>query len=146
MIKEAYVSFEVAKLLKEKGFSENTVCKYADVGGIIEKWYDDYRERVLRFDWEEGYLIEPSIEPKDQYEIIGDTISAPTHQMAMAWLREVYDINIDVVSIWEQKRWEYQIYIITPTTSNCPYKDDTLYMTYEEAVEVALKYSLENLV
>ena len=64
MITEDYVSFETAKLMKEKGFDENTICKYADVGGITEKWYDDYRERIVRFDWEEGYLIEPLRESK----------------------------------------------------------------------------------
>lgn len=122
MIKEAYCFFEVAKLLKEKGFNEPTWTCYIE-------------HEIFHYDY-----------TSSNSELIDGVISAPTHQMAMAWLREVYDINIDVVSIWNQKRWEYQIYIITPTTSKCPYKDDTLYMSYEEAVEAALIYTLENLV
>ena len=151
MITEDYVSFETAKLLKEKGFSENTVCKYADVGGVTEKWYDDYRERVLRFKWKEGYFIEPPIEPKDQYEIIGDTISAPTLQMAMKWLREVHHVylNINVRVILGQ--WSgYDISIHTTDKDGflnkkipIVLKDNT---SYEQACEAAIKYCLENLI
>lgn len=145
MISEDYVSFEVAKLLKEKGFSENTICKYADVGGIIEKWYDDYRERVLRFNWDEGYLIEPPMESKDQYEIIGDTILAPTHQMAMKWLREVHKLFIVI----EPEYFEagrviaYDFSVWCGDNYKHYFKD---YPTFEEAVEAALKHVLENLI
>ena len=56
MITEDYVSFETAKLLKEKGFDKNTPCKYAGKGGITEEWYDDYRERMMRFDSVNGFI------------------------------------------------------------------------------------------
>ena len=148
MIQEAYCSYEVAKLLKEKGFNENTICKYADIGGITEKWYDDYRERVLRFDWNEGYLIEPLTEPKDQYEIIGDTISAPTHQMAMSWLREVHGIFIAINNDDLDFNWQCYDLINRGSTLDPKILSESYagYKTYEEAVEAALKYCLENLI
>ena len=65
MITEDYVSFEVAKLLKEKGFVEPLVNYYYTAKG----------ERV-------GYLM-----TEEQY-------LCPTHQLAMKWLREVYNIFI----------------------------------------------------
>lgn len=153
MITEDYCSFEVAKLLKEKGFNKNTICKYADVGGITERWYDDYRERVLRLNWDEGYLIEP-LEPKDQYEIIGDTISAPTHQMAMKWLREWKDIFIEVeyinqkacgCTIIEQKtggviaKWDWDRFQYAN-------KNPLVGNTYENAVIAGIEYVLDNLI
>lgn len=70
MIKEAYVSFEVAKLLKEKGFnisidSKNWIyCMYDENGNIHWGTYD-----------------------KNWYFRI-------THQMIMQWLREVHNIMI----------------------------------------------------
>lgn len=121
MIKEAYCSYEVARLLEEKGFDE-----------VVHAYHNIYDKVNLDFNVS---VDAPHLQ-----------IPCPTHQMAMAWLREKYNINIDVVSIWEQKRWEYQIYIITPTTSKHPYRIDILYTAYEEAVEAALKYCLEKLI
>ena len=123
MIQEAYVSFEIAKLLKEKGFNEPIRC-----------WYDNFQDFH-----EEGMRMSNT-------DCLPPTVMCPTCQMAMAWLREKYNINIDIVSIWEQKRWEYQVYIITPSTSKHPYRIDILYTAYEEAVEAALKYCLEKLI
>jgi len=108
MITEDYVSFEIEKLLIEKGF---------DV--------DD---------------CEVHYNPLDhtQYEI--------TLQMAMKWLREKHNINIDIVPIWNKIRWEYQIIIITPQTAAKPYIHKTIYIKREQACEVAIKYCLENLI
>ena len=148
-ITEDYCSYEVSKILKEKGFSENTICKYADIGGIIEKWYDDYRERVLSFDLEEGYLIEPLKEPKDQYEIIGDTISAPTHQMALKWLREVYNIFIEIRYMPSQFTDEptYKAMIWNMNTEiGTPLSPNISYTYFETCIEAAIKYTLENLI
>ena len=160
-ITEDYVSFQVARLLKDKGFSENTICKYADVGGITEKWYDDYRERVLHFDWDEGYLIKPPIEPKDQYEITGDTISAPTLQMAMKWLRKVYNLCLFAIPATIDKTFRTG-YALYPQCDSkwewCASKNDRSKATfgfdinkkycdsYEQACEECIKYSLENLI
>jgi len=156
MITEDYVSFETAKLLKEKGFSENTACKYAGEGGITEKWYDDYRERVLRFDLKEGYLIEPPMEYKDQYEIIGNTISAPTLQMAVKWLREDKKILISIFCHIDKGYWFcIQHFIDLPykfaTSESIHRKEEILgkiqyYDTYEQACEAAIKYCLKNLI
>ena len=68
MITEDYVSFEIAKLLKEKGFDE--YCGYYDKTG--EYW--DYKTFNHK---------------GDEY------ISAPTLQMAMKWLRKVHNLSIE---------------------------------------------------
>ena len=104
MIKEDYVSFEVAKLLKEKGFDE-----------MVSSFYPP-----------------------------GD-IQRPTHQMAMKWLREIYDIFIVIRRGLTGTGWVYSHEIYKD--SQCWYaRHGASYDTYEEAVEVALKYSLENLI
>lgn len=124
-IKEAYCSFEVSKLLKEKGFNWDCITYYVDSEPDDVKYSMLFENNTT---WEKRCY------------------SAPTHQMAMEWLREIHNINIDITPIWNQKRWEYQIFIITPTTARNPYVDDTLYMGYEEAVEAALGYILKNLI
>lgn len=124
MIQEAYVSYETAKLLKEKGFNEP--CRWA---------YDPNSSSFAK------NFSEPKNSELSEYEY-----SKPTQAMAMRWLREVHNINIDIVSIWNLKRWEYQIFVITPSTAAHPYVDNTLYMGYEEAIDAALEYTLENLI
>lgn len=70
----------------------------------------------------------------------------PTLQMAMKWLREVYNVNIDIVSVWNQKQFEYQVFVVTPENAKRCYVDDKLYLGYEEAIDAAIQYSLENLI
>lgn len=123
-ITEEYVSFEVAKLLKEKGFDEPCVWSYDPNSASFAKSYNEFKNSEL-----------------NEYEY-----SKPTLQMAMKWLRIIHNTNIDIVSVWNQKRWEYQVFIITPITAKHPYIDDMLYMNHEEAVEAAIKYALEKLI
>ena len=132
MIKEDFVSFEVAQLLKEKGFDEPCMAYYTtSTHKGHEVHYDVYSPcnsdlNIIFCNMEFGSL--------------------PTHQIAMKWLRRVHNVNIDIVSIWNQKRFEYQVFVVTPENAKQCYVDDKLYLGYEEAVEGALKYCLKNLI
>ena len=85
MIKERYVNLEVARLLRDKGFNEDCFAKYAN-GSCTEKYYDDYRERMMSWEIKPGELIIPCVD-RDKYDIYGDTIPASTQQMAVDWMR-----------------------------------------------------------
>ena len=150
MITEEYVSFETAKLLKNKGFDVNTFIKYANKEGATEKWYDDYRERMVQFNWDCGTLIILPTEPHDKYEIYGDTISAPTLQMAMKWLMEVHKLGIFpslYMNIIESNIIHaYATSIINLNTYKLMTVDGMARDTYNEACEAAIKYCLENLI
>jgi len=113
---EDYVSFETAKLLKEKGFTENCLMRYNRVGDLVEEAY--------KFNW--------------NFQTID--YSAPTLQMAMKWLREVYDIDISIIPLRSHK--EYLPRIESDTISH----DAIPCRKYEDACEVAIKYCLENLI
>ena len=118
MITEDYVSFEVAKLLKEKGFEQHR-CQHSYNSRGVFKWSDDL----------------------DPYEC-----SAPTHQMAMKWLREVHKISIEITStgylIDGDATWGCDI----KAGHRLYYQHITNEKSYESCVEAALKYSLENLI
>ena len=112
-MKEAYVSFETAKLLKEKGFD-----------GEIHTTYDD-----------EGYT-QPSI----------------TQQMACAWLRGK-GFEIGVFYLFKAIKPDVTVfdgYIPNVThVIDGVYKDSwdmDVVKDYNDAVETALKYVLENLI
>lgn len=80
MIKEQYVSFEVAKLLKEKGFKEETHGNYY-LGGK----FDGEFEESSKVNWNKFFKT---------------PIAAPTQQMVMRWLREVHNIHISITFGW----------------------------------------------
>jgi hypothetical protein len=129
MIQEAYCSFEVAKLLKEKGF--NSPCQRVyDKNGIICIIYS-------------GFDI-----PHNYTNIL--LYLCPTHQMAMAWLREVHNIGIfpsTYTHISDRKTiHSHGTAIINLKTYELMTDSYLANDTYEEAVEVALKYTLENLI
>lgn len=142
MITEDYVSFEIAKLLKEKGFDDFTCHSYFYKNGDIEE--------------------------ETRYE--GD-FGRPTLQMAMKWLRDVHNIDINIKA--ECGMLGIKVYtpcIITYTRMDKLHAEDNMtrwrmhehffryqndtgvipairyFDTYEEAVNAAIKYCLEKLV
>jgi hypothetical protein len=128
MIKEAYVSFEIAKLLKEKGFDEPCYMSY---------W--------LRT---KDYIELAHLE--QHYNNYSDCMYAPTHQMAMAWLREVHKVLI-VIDAYHTDHWEgyidsFEIRIYSHSSTIIVPNEIVHHTDYTEAVEAALKYSLKNLI
>ncbi len=129
-ITEDYVSFETAKLLKEKGFDED-----------IDLWYDENGDMFfqhkyeIKYDWRvrQGLKI----------------YQRPTIQMAMKWLREVRNISIVIEphaydyineknSSYVFSTWLGDNYYENPLTKDFP--------SYEETCEMAIKYCIENLI
>lgn len=129
MITEDYVSFETAKLLKEKGFNVPCNC-YGTYNGVNLTYRLCITDKYTNWNKHTDELI----------------ISCPTLQMAMKWLRTIHNASIDIVSVWNQKRFEYQVFVVTPENAKHCYVDDKLYLGYEEASEAAIKYCLENLI
>ncbi len=74
----------------------------------------------------------------------------PTLQMAMKWLREVYDLHI-IVSPYkvgkEEKafHWCCEVYRSFNLLGCRKYVNETV-KSYEEGVEIAIKYCLEHLI
>lgn len=130
-ITEDYVSFELAKLLDEKGFDIVTNCSYY-IGSS-----DEY---VCKY----GDLIGHPAFHYDKF------ISAPTHQRAMKWLREIHKIHVEIWPTYDTDTDEHTGWGITVSDlsdfGGVYLGDASGYKTYEEAVEVALKTTLENFV
>lgn len=81
MITEDYVSFEIAKLLKEKGFDWRTILSYDKDGRM---------KNALR-----------------PFFVDGD-LAMPTLQMAMKWLRQKHKITIGI--LFKGDRIYYEIH------------------------------------
>ena len=133
-ISEDYVSFETAKLLKEKGF--DGACNRVYQGPNLK--YTTIPISPLMSLGEFG-----GFHPKQLYVTnneLGDiAYTAPTLQMAMKWLREVHNINFNIS--WNPTFKDYFVEIFKPTLL---YSTIT-YQNYEEACEEAIKYCLEDI-
>lgn len=125
MIQEAYCSFEVAKLLKEKGFNE-----------LCSRYYNSQFDEMRTV----GDICMMNWNLSDEY------LSIPTHQMAMAWLRDVHHIaiNIGFGEIFEdQYRWWSIILNMDNGNILC---DENYCASYEEVAEQSIKYVLEHVI
>ena len=142
MITEAYVSSEVAKLLKEKGFPQEYDIYHSMVYNE-EDYEDEYEVQRMVL---ETKLVKAGTLSSYPVGVPEPKCYCPTHQVAMKWLREVHNISVEpLVDFGSSDRywWSADIsYIkkdgLITTLSN--------YKSYEEAVEAALKYSLEKLI
>lgn len=124
MIQEAYVSFETAKLLKEKGFDEECFALYNPDGVLIQSGIRLNNIQVGR---------------------VKGSYSAPTQQMAMRWLREVHNIKVNVFYSNPNYAIEYFEQNTQTGVDESVFIGDG-YDVYEQACEVAIKYCLENLI
>lgn len=139
MITEDYVSFETAKLLKEKGFDEPTTKSY----------YTEGFENPMIF----SHDLLPCIRPNE--------FLCPTLQMVMKWFRKEHQIGIfpSQYHIYKDNavsdEFGYGVEIIKlgtdiPLNPNEEKISDKgryfTYTSYEQACEAAIKYCLEKLI
>ena len=131
MIKEQFVNFETATLLKEAGFDVPT----------RGTWRKNYTGDVLFVEHFYGQTTDDiSIRSADgfQYEYL-----APTQSLAARWIREKYHIFLMIIPMIDG--WMYDLldldkrqYILTNADANT---DD-----YESAFEAGLKEALKQII
>ena len=116
-MQEQLITFETAKLAKEKGFNE--ICKTAYGRNADSLYYGNCTH-------------------KNSENIF---LSAPTQNLLQKWLREVHNIYVEISfnQKYENPRFGY----IVRTKSTCFHTRDFPYKTYEEALEIGLQESLK---
>lgn len=139
MTSDKLVSLETAKLAKDKGF--NWLCSSVKIETIEGSEREVYDEEECR------------------YTTVKDVIKTriPTQARLQKWLREAHGLHIDL-GVWEDRDedadglccgtysyWSFNIQ--SCLTGDFIYEEfEHRYDTYEQALEDALKYALENLV
>ena len=138
---EDYCSYEVAKLLKEKGFPQE---------------YDIYHSMVYNEeDYEDEYEVQRMVV---QTELVkAGTLSSypvgvpepkcycPTHQRAKRWLLKKHNIFICILFMEEDNRFGYTIEDIVKKKYIAS-SGDSSYKEPEEADDASIKYCLEKLI
>ena len=135
MIKERYVNFEVASLLRDKGFDEECIKTYNISNGQM-------------------YIGGESC--NSEFTDISEMITAPTQAMACDWIEETFNISIEVWVGIIGYRIENALKDPNIAASSIihDFNDDTLcgdnsdgsWSSKELAYNEALKYVLTNLI
>lgn len=137
MIHEEICTYEVSLLAKEKGFPQ-----WFNYDHFKFKW--DYYNYKGELNGDIGDILKLRIKHKPVPEEM-KPIAAPTQSLLQRWLREEKQIIITIgYAPYEEGDWVWKIY------HQCKLRSlkvqHGVYNSYEEALEYALKYALENLV
>lgn len=137
-MEEQLITFETAKLAKEKGFNE--MCHNA---------YHIYRENLhksglglVKLDLEfEPYMGGQSSIIKEFYQSKHYTL-APTQSLLQKWLREKHSIFCEVKVGLQHNDFMFSSYIITKDGRGYKFRSN-FYDTYEEALKYGLQEALK---
>ena len=121
-IEPTYVTFEQAKLLKEKRFNEN--C-YAVI------------------DIEKSKIINPFLSCNS--ELIKQAFSRPEQWQVCEWLRVNYDLDIIIIPSKTFKGTKYYFYEVTKNADEVSKAQD-LHYSPQEAYSAAFDYILNELI
>ena len=134
------VNYELAKLLKEKGFNEQSSC-----------FYTKPNSKMFGLD-EHGRCYPIKNNPKTLW-VIGNAVTlneknvylAPTIAEVVMWIYEKYDIWISVDMVFEEHQTGFWYCIRESKDTDHAITSDE-YNTSTEAYEAAIQYCLNHLI
>ena len=127
-MQEQLISFETAKLAKEKGFNIPVIYVFDDIDGTLTASYVKNVFDLLN------------------YNTSIHKCSRPTQSLLQKWLREKYKIQILIQHYTHIKDGElYAGFVYNPNIIYCdtPCPVIRKALTYEEALEICLQKSLK---
>ena len=142
-MQEQLVTFEAAKLAKEKGYNiegqtvfdlknDNKIINFKD--NAIQEFINDaetgYRDKAL-------YYLKDGINVTDDNTDEGYFLLAPTQSLLAKWLREEHNIHLIAYKNINIDGYDW-CYITTDGITNI-----NSYKTYEEAYEIGLQEALK---
>ena len=131
---EDFVTFEIAKKLKGKGFREKCLLHYESTGGFYSNSIDTYDKPNQELDYSDF------LKCFNEGNSIG-LIDAPTISQVLKWLR--YDnISVEPCATYNNMWW----YVIKINGKiEVTYMGDG-YNSYEESALAGIEYVLDNLI
>jgi hypothetical protein len=123
-MKEQLISFETAKLAKEKGFNYN--CNN----------YTDKRDGNY-------FSSETTIISYKNYNDRTSAISRPTQSLLQKWLREKHNILIETIGNNTNKKFAVKVYFHNHINDKTSVGISPFYETYEEGLEEGLVTALK---
>lgn len=132
-----HVTFEIAKLLKEKGFDEHTICGYNGA-------YEPYHLGLIEF-----------ADSQRNSELMNSVYSAPTISDVVDWILEIHKIDI-IVKYPESKTnkveginsvyYDLEIYKLNSGDAWKMYKFNQYSDKKQDVYLYGIEYTLNNLI
>ncbi len=158
IIMSDFVTLEIAKKLKEKGFSYGCLFVYnkeqvinpeiiKEFGELSDDgYYELTKDGGGRFDWNFVYIYETQLIQYSDVIIEKDIVRAPTISQALKWLREEMNIIcLPHIDPFEEK-WFFYVVKLPQATDIPEYFSTPIYNTYEEAALAGIEYVLDKLI
>lgn len=143
-----FVTFEIAKKLKEKGF-RGKCLSYYDVEDNVGLLYNtQYTDEALPCQYTDLLQCHNTGKAKYQIDDSGFCVDAPTISQVLKWLREEKELHIEIYMYHNCYLWEIyntKIYDADFTQKSEKYSEIE-YETYEEAALAGIEYTLDNLI
>lgn len=137
---EDFVTFEIAKKLKEKGFREECLLHYTDTGFLFCNSIDTYDRPNQELDYSDFRKC------FNNGNSIG-LVDAPTLSQALKWFREekIYIVPTFCVDQNDSGYWDFRL--ISTMDGMLIYDEiKNRYNSYEQAALAGIEYVLNNLI
>lgn len=136
-----FVTFEIAKKLKERGYKESCLAYYTNDDTL---YYNYSHKAGASY---KDYYLSHNLMPKDS--VSGKFIDAPTISEVLDWLRTNHGIHVRV-DLWK-KGWYFDVISYEYDESCDEYDVITKhqsedYKSYDEAAIAGAKYVIDNLI
>ena len=140
---EDFVSFDLAKKLKEKGFDEECLAYYTSEYTLyLNKVVlcDDKYLEVAEIDYEECLRSYNTQEDR----LLRTIVDAPTISQVLKWLREEENMHV-CISFSDNigALWEYEVVLLDGAIYRA---SNDGFVSYEEAAIEGIEYVIDNLI
>ena len=140
-MEDKLVSYEVARLAKEKGFDEKCSFSYKEVNPVeVYQHQDKKYNNSYKKEW-----VNTTRKNSDMVNAIVSRYSAPTQSLLQKWLRDKHEIHVFIIpcvpySFSKYKDlgviWIYDIYKPLLVEYEC--SDKREFVSYEDALDACL--------
>jgi hypothetical protein len=149
---EELITFETAKLAKEKGFCIELYDFYyqskSNAKPYITQGIEYQSDKNCKWDWnlnggESGMLTKIIPYPNDESGIY---YSAPTQSLLQKWLREVHNIHVSIVEGFQDGKIYYEAWVNIFKNKKFEEQHFDLEMysdKYEETLEIGIQEALK---
>ena len=141
---EDFISFELAKKLKEKGFREKCLAYYDAEDNVGLLYNTQYSDELLPCQYTDLLASYNSGDIAANLDTSDNCIDAPTISQVLKWLREEKKVYLELVIVVDAE-YMCDIYKIDARPIEC--LGSTEYSkTYEAAALAGIGYCLDNLI